>query len=251
MSVPLQGPVGDEEITAALSEYALTRDPARREEIVTAHLGLVKQLVRRYLRRGEPPEDLLQVGAIGLIKAVDGFDPDLGFAFAPYASKTIVGELKRHFRDNGWSVRAPRRLQELYLELGPALDALTQRLGRSPTVTELAAETGASTEHILEALEAGNAYRSASLDAPGPEGEPLAARLGGEERAYGEVENRALLLPHLADLPERERRILELRFGEDLTQSEIAARVGLSQMHVSRLLARSLARLHDACTADA
>ena len=240
-----------EDIAEKLREYARTHDRALRDEIIAAHLDLVEHLARRFVRRSEAYDDLVQAGSIGLIKAVDGFDPDLGFEFAAYASKTIVGELKRHFRDKGWSVRAPRRVQELYLGLGVVVDELSQRLGRSPTVRELAAETGASEEDVLEALEAGHAYRSASLDTPGPEGEPLTSRLGHLDRSFDKVDERDLLLPHIDALPERERLILYLRFVEDLTQSEIAARVGISQMHVSRLLARSLAKLHDACAAEA
>ncbi len=244
-------PTSREHLDEKLREYARTRDRGLRDEIIAAHLELVEHLARRFVRRSEAYDDLVQAGSIGLIKAVDGFDPDLGFEFAAYASKTIVGELKRHFRDKGWSVRAPRRVQELYLGLGQVVDELSQRLGRSPTVKELAAETGASEEDVLEALEAGHAYRSASLDTPGPEGEPLTSRLGHVDGAYEKVDERDLLLPHIEKLPQRERLILHLRFVEDLTQSEIAARIGISQMHVSRLLARSLAKLHDACAAEA
>jgi RNA polymerase sigma-B factor len=159
----------------------------------------------------------------------------------------VLGELKRHFRDKGWSIRAPRRIQELYLSIGPAVEELSQRYGRPPTIRELAEITGANTDDLLEALEAGSAYRASSLDAPGPEGEPIANRLGREENAYSTAEERLVLLPHLAALPEREKLILELRYGQDLTQAEIAEQIGISQMHVSRLLARSLAMLHAAC----
>jgi len=229
-----------------LREYSRTRDPKLRDELITSHVGLVEQLAKRFANRSEPLDDLVQAGSIGLIKAVEGFDPDLGFEFAAYATKTIVGELKRHFRDKGWSVRAPRRVQELYLSLGQTIEELSQRLGRSPTVKELAVESGVTEDAVLEALEAGHAYRSTSLDNPGPEGETLGNRLGTEDFEFDKAEDRAVLLPHLAALPARERLILKLRFVDDLTQSEIAQRVGLSQMHVSRLLARSLAMLHEA-----
>ncbi|HLK46147.1 MAG TPA: SigB/SigF/SigG family RNA polymerase sigma factor [Acidimicrobiales bacterium] len=235
-------------VAEKLREYARTRDQRLRDELITIHVGLVEQLAKRFANRSEPLDDLVQAGSIGLIKAVEGFDPDLGFEFAAYATKTIVGELKRHFRDKGWSVRAPRRVQELYLNLGQIVEELSQRLGRSPTVRELATETGVSEDAVLEALEAGHAYRSTSLDSPGPEGETLGNRLGTDDLEFDKAEDRAVLLPHLAALPARERLILKLRFVDDLTQSEIAARVGLSQMHVSRLLARSLAMLHDACS---
>jgi RNA polymerase sigma-B factor len=233
-------------LNAKLREFARTRDPRLRDELITAHVGLVEQLAKRFANRSEPLDDLVQAGSIGLIKAVEGFDPDLGFEFAAYATKTIVGELKRHFRDKGWSVRAPRRVQELYLNLGQTVEELSQRLGRSPTVKELAAETGVTEDAVLEALEAGHAYRSTSLDSPGPEGETLGNRLGADDLEFDKAEDRAVLLPRLQALPARERLILKLRFVDDLTQSEIAQRVGLSQMHVSRLLARSLAMLHEA-----
>jgi RNA polymerase sigma-B factor len=237
---------GADVLTEKMREFSRTRDPKLRDQLITAHVGLVEQLAKRFANRSEPLDDLVQAGSIGLIKAVEGFDPDLGFEFAAYATKTIVGELKRHFRDKGWSVRAPRRVQELYLNLGQTVEELSQRLGRSPTVKELATETGVTEDAVLEALEAGHAYRSTSLDSPGPEGETLGNRLGREDLEFNKAEDRAVLLPHLASLPERERLILKLRFVDDLTQSEIAQRVGLSQMHVSRLLARSLSMLHEA-----
>ncbi len=231
-------------------EFARTHDPELRDELITAYLPLVTQLARRFAHRNEPLDDLVQAGSIGLIKAVEGFDPTLGFEFSAYAATTILGELKRHFRDRGWSVRAPRRVQELYLSLGPLVEELSQRLGRSPTVRELAAESGASEEAVLEALEAAHAYRSASLDAPAPEGDSLGSRLGELDEEYLAVENRTTLLPQLSTLAPRERMILELRFVDGLTQAEIAGRLGLSQMQISRLLARSLSLLHAAFGED-
>ncbi|HVB07027.1 MAG TPA: SigB/SigF/SigG family RNA polymerase sigma factor [Acidimicrobiales bacterium] len=227
-------------------EFARTRDPQLRDELITAYLPLVEQLARRFAHRNEPFDDLVQAGSIGLIKAVEGFDPDLGFEFSAYAATTIIGELKRHFRDRGWSVRAPRRVQELYLSLGPIVEELSQRFGRSPTVRELASEANVSEEAVLEALEAAHAYRSASLDAPAPEGDSLGSRLGALDEDFATVENRTTLLPQLAALAPRDRLIIELRFVEGLTQSEIATRLGLSQMQISRLLSRSLAVLHEA-----
>jgi RNA polymerase sigma-B factor len=227
-------------------DFARTRDASLRDDLITTHLPLVEQLARRFAHRNEPLDDLVQAGSIGLIKAVEGFDPELGFEFSAYATTTIIGELKRHFRDRGWSVRAPRRVQELYLSLGPMIEELSQRHGRSPTVRELANESGASEESVLEALEASHAYRSASLDAPAAEGESLGGRLGEIDEDYLAVENRTTLLPHLAALPPRDRLILQLRFVDGLTQSEIAGRLGLSQMQISRLLSRSLAALHEA-----
>jgi RNA polymerase sigma-B factor len=228
-----------------LQRFADSRDPQLREELIEEHLELVERLARRFLHRGEPYDDLVQVGAIGLIKAVDGFDPSLGHEFAAYATTTILGELKRHFRDRGWSVRAARRVQELYLALGPAVELLTHRLGRSPTIREIAAEVGTSDEAVLEAMEAGYGYRSPSLDAPGPEGTTLGGGLGDEDPNFDTVESRVTVLPELVGLTERERLLIAMRFFEDLTQVEIAERLGISQMHVSRLLARSIAKLHE------
>jgi RNA polymerase sigma-B factor len=229
-----------------LRAFAATRDPSLRDELIEEHLDLVERLVRRFTNRGELLDDLVQVGSIGLIKAVDRFDPDRGFDFGAYATATVLGELKRHFRDRGWAVRATRRVQELYLELGPTVEVLSQRLGRSPTVREIAAEIGTTTEAVLEAMEAGLGYRSASLDAPNPEGDTPGSRLGGEDKGFDLVDTRATLVPELAALPERERRIIKMRFVEELSQIEIAKELGISQMHVSRLLARSVAALHRA-----
>jgi RNA polymerase sigma-B factor len=241
----------EDSLADMLRRYAETRDKDLRSRLIEAHLGLARQLARRFANRGETFDDLFQAGTIGLIKAVDGFDPDLGFEFSAYATTTILGELKRHFRDKGWSVRAPRRVQELYLRVGDAVGELSQRLRRSPTVREIAAELGVPDEEVLEVMEAGHAYRSTSLDAPGPGGESLGSHLGGPDDQFEKAEDRTVLLPHLSALPEREREILRLRFVEDLTQSEIAQRMGISQMHVSRLLSRSLAALHTAYTSQA
>jgi RNA polymerase sigma-B factor len=240
-----------DELRRKLAEFAETRNARLRDELVEAHLGLAEYLARRFSNRGEPLDDLTQVASVGLIKAVDRFDPGREVEFSTYATHTIVGELKRHFRDKGWAVRAPRRMQELYLRLGNVISVLSQELGRSPTVPELAADAGVSEEEVLEALEAGQAYRSTSIDAPGggggggEEGDTLASHLADEDTALAEAERRAELSPLLASLPEREQTILFMRFFEGLTQSEIATRLGISQMHVSRLLARSLEQLRN------
>ncbi len=241
-------PTRREKLTEQFAAYAETRDNSLRDQLVGAHLGLAEYLARRFANRGEPLDDLVQVASLGLIKAVDRFDPSRGVAFSTYATHTIVGELKRHFRDKGWAVRAPRRMQELYLSLGKVVAALGQELGRSPTIAELAAEVQVSEDEVLEALEAGQAYRSSSLDAPAgtEEGETLGARLGGEDASLEDAESRATLSPLLGRLGRRERLILHLRFFEGLTQSEIADRLGISQMHVSRLLARSVSQLRTA-----
>jgi len=240
-----------QELREQFVAYAHGHEPALREQLVAAHLGLAEYLARRFANRGEPLDDLVQVASLGLIKAVDRFDPERGVEFSTYATHTIVGELKRHFRDKGWAIRAPRRMQELYLRLGKVVAILGQELGRSPTIAELAAEVKVSEEEVLEALEAGQAYRSTSLDAPSEEGETLATRIGEEDPSMEIAESRATLSPLLAQLAPRERLILHMRFFDGLTQSEIASRLGISQMHVSRLLARSVAQLRAAAEAPA
>ena len=224
-------------------QFAATHDPALRDQLVTAHLGLAHQLARRFVNRGESYDDLVQVASLAIVKSVDRFDPERGVEFSTFATRTVLGELKRHFRDKGWAVRAPRRIQELYLELGQTVGTLSQELGRSPTVAELAESTGASEESVLEALEAGQGYRTSSIDAPDRQEETLAERIGGEDATFGNVDDRSVLAPALARLAPREQTILRLRFADGLTQSEIATRIGVSQMHVSRLLAASLERL--------
>ena len=234
-------------------EYADSKDPALREQLVTAHIGLAEYLARRFTNRGEPLDDLVQVASLGLLKAVDRFDPERGLEFSTYATPTIVGELKRHFRDKGWAVRVPRRVQELHLRLGSVVSVLSQELGRSPTIGEIAQAASVSEEDVLEAIEAGHAYRFTSLDAPsGSDDEgTLATQLGEEDQALIDSEHRVALSPLIARFPPRERTILHLRFFEGLTQSEIAGRLGISQMHVSRLLARSLAQLRASAEDDA
>jgi RNA polymerase sigma-B factor len=227
-------------------EFARTRDPELRDRLISDNIGLARRLAHRFAHRGQPYDDLAQVASIALIKAVDRFDPERQVAFSTFATGTIVGELKRHFRDRGWSVRAPRRIQELYLELGSVTETLGHQLGRSPTVAEVAEAAGCSEEAILEAMEAGQGYRSSSLDAPGPGNLTLGDRLSTEDTAVGLVEDRSVLEPALASLPERSRLIVKLRFVDGLTQSEIASQIGISQMHVSRLLAASLAQLREA-----
>jgi len=224
-------------------DYARTGDLTTRDELVAAYLGLASSLARRFANRGEPLDDLVQVASFALVKAVNRFDPDLGFEFSTFATRTVLGELKRHFRDKGWALRAPRRVQELYLEINQQVESLSQVLGRSPTVGEIAAATGATEEAVLEAMEAGRAYRSSSIDAPTSGDDSVQDRLGAEDPGFERVETAALLSDALEMLSERDREILRLRFTEGRTQSEIAERLGISQMHVSRLLAASLERL--------
>ena len=221
------------------------RRPELRDRVVESHLGLVEHLARRYTDRGEPYDDLVQVGTIGLLKAVDRYDPDLGPSFAAYAVPTILGEIRRHFRDRGWAVRVPRRLQELTRTIAAARAALTQELGRAPTVDELAERAGVDADAVLEGLESAGAYSTVPLD---DDPTNSGAHLGFDDSGLEGVENREALRPLLVALPPRERRILALRFVRGMSQSQIAAEVGISQMHVSRLLARTLETLRTGFT---
>lgn len=239
------------ELFRAYREATDEQERARlRARLVDQYIGLVEFLARRFRNRGEPLEDLVQVGTIGLLKAIDRFDLDREVEFSTYATPTVVGELKRHFRDKGWAVRVPRRLQELHLELTKVVGQLGQELGRSPTVDEIAEHTGLSPEQVLEGLEIAQAYNFTSLDAPVDTEDAgsgsFADQLGAEDDQLDNLEYRAALAPEVAKLPERERRILYLRFYRGMTQSEIAKRLGISQMHVSRLLNRTLTRLRSA-----
>jgi RNA polymerase sigma-B factor len=223
-----------------------------RNQLVRMHLPLVEHLARRFRNRGEPLDDLTQVATIGLIKSVDRFDVDRGVEFSTYATPTVVGEIKRHFRDKGWAVRVPRRLQELRLALTTATGELSQRHGRAPTVHELAEHLKISEEEVLEGLESANAYSTLSLDVPDTDDESpaVADTLGSEDEALEGVEYRESLKPLLEQLPPREKTILLLRFFGNMTQSQIAQEVGISQMHVSRLLARTLAQLREKLLID-
>jgi RNA polymerase sigma-B factor len=237
------------ELLALVAELP-EEDPRRgaaRDEIVTMHLPLAAFLARRFRDRGESLDDLTQVATVGLIKAVDRFEPDRGLQFSTFATPTMVGEIKRHFRDKGWAIRVPRRLQELRLAITRATAELSQQTGRSPTVAELAEYLGVSEEEVLEGLESAQAYATVSLDASSgdstEEGATLVETLGADEPGLAEVEARETVNPLLAGLPPRERRIIQMRFFENMTQSQIAEQVGVSQMHVSRLLAKSLAQM--------
>jgi RNA polymerase sigma-B factor len=230
---------------AALPAHHPSR-PAMRERAIEAWLPLAHHLAHRYSGRGEPTDDLVQTAAIGLIKAVDKFDPSRGVDFAGYAIPTIIGELKRHFRDRTWDIRVPRRLQELRLSISEANSALLQSLGRSPTVADIAAHLNLTDEEVLEGLEGARAYNAVSLSTPTGDGEratELGDMIGAEDGEYELAELRVALGPALASLDEREQRILTLRFYGNLTQSQIAEQIGVSQMHVSRLLARALTKL--------
>jgi len=230
---------------AALPAHHPSR-PALRDRVIEGWLPLAQHLANRFTGRGEPIEDLFQTAAVGLIKAVDKFDPERGVEFAGYAIPTIIGEIKRHFRDRTWDIRVPRRLQELRLSLSEATSTLLQTLGRSPTVADLAEHVGITEEEVLEGLEGARAYNAVSLSMPttdGDRGTELGDLLGAEDAEFELAELRVALGPALAALDPREQRILTLRFYGNLTQSQIAEQIGVSQMHVSRLLARALAKL--------
>ncbi|WP_435969741.1 RNA polymerase sigma factor SigF [Streptomyces sp. Qhu_M48] len=225
-----------------------------RNTLVELNLALVRFAAARFGTRSEPMEDIVQVGTIGLIKAIDRFELARGVEFPTFAMPTIIGEIKRFFRDTSWSVHVPRRLQELRLDLARAGDALAQRLDRAPTVAELAEELGIAPEEVVEGMAASNAYTASSLDAQPDEEEggetALADRLGYEDHGLTGIEYIASLKPMIASLPSRERHILSLRFVSGMTQSEIGTELGISQMHVSRLLGRTLARLRRGLTLE-
>lgn len=235
-------------LLATFQEFAATRDRALRDQLIEAHLGLAEYLARRFSNRGEPLDDLVQVASLGLVKAVERFDPSRGLEFTTFATPTIVGELKRHFRDKGWAVRVPRRVQELHLRVTGVIDDLQLELGRSPTVAEIAVRAGTSEDEVIEAVDAGSAYRSTSLEAGRGDDEEspgLLGQLGEIDPELARAEGRTELSPLMAGLASREQLMLYLRFYEGKTQSEIARRLGISQMHVSRLLSRSLERLRE------
>jgi RNA polymerase sigma-B factor len=231
--------------------FALRPRDAAREELVRRFLPLAEYLARRFSGRGEAHDDLTQVASLGLLNAIDRFDLDRDVQFSTYAAVTIVGELKRHFRDKGWAIRVPRRLQEVGLRVNHVLPDLTQELGRSPTVDEIAARCGATSEEVLDAMEASQAYSTSSLDAPlGEEGAAPIDVMGSDDASLTVLEEWATVAPAVRDLPQRERTVLYLRFFRGLTQSEIAREVGVSQMHVSRILSQTLRLLREAVAAE-
>lgn len=229
-----------------LERYRKHGDRRAREDLITRLLPLAQRLASRYRNSGESQDDLEQVASVGLIKAIDRYEPEVG-PFARYAVPNILGELRRHFRDKGWAIHVPRAVQENFLRVSEATERLSVRLGRTPSARDVADSTGLPLEDVVEAIDAGRSYSPAALDAPQPgedEGRPLGDTLGAVDEHYDFVEIGASIGPAFRDLPRREQRILHLRFFGDLTQSEIAEHVGVSQMHVSRLLRRALDRLH-------
>jgi len=231
----------ERDVATLLVAYHREGDGDARDRAIVELMPLVRALASRYSGRGEPLEDLVQVGMVGLIKAVDRFDVERGVEFSSYAVPTIVGEIRRHFRDKAWAMHVPRRLKELGVKLSRVLGELTTELGRSPTIAELAEAIGEDEEDVIDALDSAQAYSTRSLHSPFDDGESLIDQLGDDEPGYEWVEQDSLLAAGLEALDERERRIVELRFFEEMTQSQIAAEIGISQMHVSRLLRRSLA----------
>jgi RNA polymerase sigma-B factor len=221
----------------------------QREKIVERCLPLADHIARRFEGRGEPRDDLVQVARVGLVNAVVRFDVEAGSDFVSFAVPTIMGEVRRYFRDNSWSVKVPRRLKELHLRLGAATADLSQRLGRAPTASELAHELDMDRAEVVEGLVAGSSYNTLSIDSAGgsadDDARAIADTLGDVDAGLERIENREALRPLLEALPARERTVLVLRFFESMTQTQIAERVGISQMHVSRLLAKSLTRLRD------
>jgi len=229
---------------------ALARDdprrPELRDQLVTGHLPVAEHIARRFSRRGESGEDLVQVATVGLINAVDRFDPARGTDFLSFAVPTVMGEIRRYFRDSSWSVRVPRRLKELHLSISAASNELSQQLGRAPAPSEIATRLGLTRDEVYEGLEAGNAYHSVSLDdmlTQDSDSTSLGDMLGEPDAGMEGVENHESLLPLVRELPERERTILVLRFFGNLTQTQIAEKIGISQMHVSRLLTKTLEHL--------
>jgi RNA polymerase sigma-B factor len=230
-------------------------DPQAREQLIERFLPLARQLARRYQRASEPLDDLLQVASMGLIKAIDRFDADREIAFSSYAVPTILGEIKRHFRDRTWAVRVPRDLQELTLKVDRAVGDLSEALRRQPSVAEIGEAVGAEEEEVLEALQAGGAYRAVSFEAPRGSGDDeevatLADSIGVDEAGFDRAEERATLARLLSTVTPREREVLRMRFEEDMTQAEIGAVIGVSQMQVSRVIRQAIARLRAAADAE-
>jgi len=261
MTAPATGDAGrgaerSREDRELFTRYHGEGDAQARDQLVDRFLPLARQLARRYQRAGEPLDDLLQVASMGLIKAIDRFDPAREIAFSSYAVPTILGEIKRHFRDRTWAVRVPRDLQELTLRVDRAVGELSEDLRRQPSVAEIGEAVGADEEHVLEALQAGGAYRAISFDAPRGSGgdedvATLADSIGIDEDGFDRAEDRATLANLLTTVTPREREVLRMRFEEDMTQAEIGAVIGVSQMQVSRVIRQALGRLRSAADIDA
>jgi RNA polymerase sigma-B factor len=250
---PTPSPGSNEQLAGErrlLERYAENPSPILREELVNRFMPLARRLASRYTGGAEPFDDLVQVASVGLVKAIDRFDPERGTAFSTFAVPTILGELKRHFRDRGWSVHVPRDVQERILKVERATSELPSRLGRAPTILDIAQRIEATEEQVLEAMHASQGHHAISLDATstsadGDEPAPLRDRLGGEDLSFQTVEYGEAIAPVLKEISDRDREVLRLRFVEDMTQSEIADRVGVSQMHVSRILRATIDKLRE------
>jgi RNA polymerase sigma-B factor len=239
------GTAGGDDVRALLERWHVDGDRAARDEVAARMLPLARSLARRYANKGEPLDDLEQVACVGLIKAIDRFDLSREVRFATYAVPTIAGELKRHFRDRGWMMRVPREVQELSGRIGVVRERLVHDLARTPTVTELARATATDEDRVVEALAAAEAYRTLSLDQPFQDGTGPLEAIGDDDLGFERAEARAMLADGLHELAPREREIVRLRFFEGLTQREIAEQIGISQMHVSRLIRRTVQQLRD------
>lgn len=234
--------------------YKEDGDMEAREQLVMSHLNLVRFLANKFKNRGEPLDDLVQVGYLGLLKAIDRFDPDRGLEFTTYATPTILGEIKRHFRDKGWSVRIPRRLQELSAKVNQATDTLTTQFQRSPTIQEIADYLDASLDEVLEAMESSSAYSSVPLEGTGSsendDAPSVIDRYGSEDNELAFTDDRLVIEEALKGFSPREREVIELRFLKGMTQIEIAEQLGISQVQVSRLLRRTLKKIQDKIDPD-
>ena len=219
------------------------RRPQLRADLVELHAGLAHSIARRHSRGGQHDDDLAQVAMLGLVKAIDRFDPGREVEFSSFATPTIRGEVRRHFRDTAWAAHVPRGLRELATQIPAAVESLTGELGRAPKPSEIARELGVDAERVTEALEAAEAYSTVPLDSPVADGRPMAETIGGVDDALERIDERAALRPLIAALPQRERTVLMLRFFEERSQTQIAEEIGVSQMHVSRILARTVAEL--------
>ncbi len=245
---PRGGKAWDKKVTRELfRRYKEEGDEEARNQLVMNHLNLVRYLASKFVNRGEQLEDLIQVGTIGLIKAIDRFDPNRGLEFTTYATPTIMGEIKRHFRDKGWSVRVPRRLQELSTRISAITDELITELHRTPSVAEIAERAGTSVEEILEAMESSSAYSSVPLEGGSDDEDAPSVidQYASEDEDFSATDNRMLLDSVISDFTMREKEVIRMRFDEGLTQSEIAEQLGISQVQVSRLLRKTLKRIHD------
>lgn len=245
---PRGGKAWDKKVTRELfRRYKEEGDEEARNQLVVNHLNLVRYLASKFANRGEQLEDLIQVGTIGLIKAIDRFDPNRGLEFTTYATPTIMGEIKRHFRDKGWSVRVPRRLQELSTRISAITDELTTELHRTPSVAEIAERAGTSVEEILEAMESSSAYSSVPLEGGNDDEDTPSVidQYASEDEDFSATDDRMLLDSVISDFTMREKEVIRMRFEEGLTQSEIADQLGISQVQVSRLLRKTLKRIHD------